>query len=171
MSLVRLRSVIPEDAEWVFDACQDVEIQRWTQVPRPYTRDHARQFVSDPTSEYARWAIEETEHEQPVGVISIHEIGSSTASIGYWMIPRFRGKGFVVAAIRLVCEEIEQRVRGSEADADVVVANIARDNGASRRAVEKAGFALVHEQDGPAVEGLVRVPTCVYARGLAASSP
>ena len=171
MSPVRLRCVIPDDADWIFDACQDIEIQRWTQVPRPYTRDHARQFVSDSTSEYARWAIEATEFEQPVGLISIHEIEGSTASIGYWMIPRFRGKGFVVAAIQLVCEDVEQRVLRSEADADVVIATIARDNGASRRAVEKAGFALAREQDGPAVDGLVPVRTCVYAKRLTASSP
>lgn len=42
---VRLRSLRDDDADWIFDACQDAEIQRWTLVPRPYLREHAESFV------------------------------------------------------------------------------------------------------------------------------
>ena len=42
---VRLRPWRPEDAEAVFAACQDPEVQRWTEVPVPYLREHAEQFI------------------------------------------------------------------------------------------------------------------------------
>src|SRR5512146_3373385 len=34
------------DADAVFQACQDPEIQRWTAVPRPYRREHAVDYVA-----------------------------------------------------------------------------------------------------------------------------
>lgn len=163
MSLVVLREPRLEDVEWITDACQDREIQRWTQVPRPYTRDHAVQFLSGSVGEHARWVIETGDGAHPVGVISIHGIEGAAASIGYWLAPRCRGRGFAVAAIELVREEIVQRVRRSEIRVDVVIAHVARDNAASRRAIEGAGFAEIETQHGPAVEDLAIVDTCVYA--------
>ena len=41
-----LRPFVPADAGAVFSACQDPEIQRWTTVPVPYTRDDAEEFVA-----------------------------------------------------------------------------------------------------------------------------
>ena len=45
-SRVRLRPWRTEDVDAVCAACQDAEIQRWTQVPVPYARKHAEEFVS-----------------------------------------------------------------------------------------------------------------------------
>ena len=42
---VRLRPWRADDAAAVFAACQDREIQRWTQVPVPYTTQDAEGFV------------------------------------------------------------------------------------------------------------------------------
>jgi RimJ/RimL family protein N-acetyltransferase len=38
---VRLRPWRTDDVEAVFAACQDAEIQSWTQVPVPCAREHA----------------------------------------------------------------------------------------------------------------------------------
>jgi RimJ/RimL family protein N-acetyltransferase len=166
MSSVVLRDASLDDVDWVMAACQDDEIQRWTQVPRPYTREHALDFVSGTIDEFARWVIESVDDGHPVGVISIHGIKDGTASIGYWIAPQARGWGFTTAAIRLVCDEIERLKNESSIKVDMVMALIARDNFASRHVVEKAGFDVVNEQLGPAVENLVLVPTCVYAKKL-----
>lgn len=106
------------DVDWILQACQDLEIQRWTQVPRPYSREHALSFVTGPTDEFARWVV---------------QVGAPSES------------GTEVGFVR---------------------AFIARDNSASRRAVERAGFEMVEAQLGPAVEYLVPVPTCVYMKRL-----
>jgi hypothetical protein len=46
-----------DDVDWITEACQDSEILRWTVVPRPYTKDHARSFVADHAGELHAWAI------------------------------------------------------------------------------------------------------------------
>src|SRR5262249_48852237 len=40
-----LRPWRPEDEDAVYRACQDPQIHRWTNVPRPYLREHAHQYV------------------------------------------------------------------------------------------------------------------------------
>ena len=44
---VRLRPFLPEDATWVYEACQGRDRQRWTRVPDPYGRHDAEDFVGD----------------------------------------------------------------------------------------------------------------------------
>jgi RimJ/RimL family protein N-acetyltransferase len=51
---VSLRPWRADDVDAVFAACQDAEIQRWTQVPVPYAREHAEGFVSGIAAE--TWA-------------------------------------------------------------------------------------------------------------------
>lgn len=159
---MRLRQVASSDVDWIFEACQDREIQRWTRVPRPYTLDHASEFVSAPTSEFARWVIQSVASGEPVGVISIHDIELRRASIGYWISPVYRGRGFVVEAIGLVRNEIDRRCATGEITVDVMVATIARDNAASRSVAERSGFEVSRVQFGPAVDHSVEVETCVY---------
>ena len=43
--VVLLRPWRPEDAEEVFRACQDPDLQHFTQVPVPYLLEHAVGFV------------------------------------------------------------------------------------------------------------------------------
>jgi RimJ/RimL family protein N-acetyltransferase len=166
MTSVGLRQLTPGDVDWIFEACQDLDIQRWTQIPRPYAREHAVFFATGASDEFARWVVEVGEPGEPIGVIGIHEIEDSMASIGYWIAPQYRGRGSTTAAISLVCDEIERYRREAGIEVDIVRAFIARDNGASRRTVEKAGFEMVEERLGPAVEDLVPVQTCVYVKRL-----
>lgn len=157
MSTWRLRELVGDDVQWIFDACQDPQIQKWTQVPRPYILDHAMSFVFDPPNEFRRRVIEID--GAPAGMISVHEVDpvSSCASIGYWVRPDYRGRGGVVAAIDALWSEIS-------GTATSMKAYVAEENAASRRALVKAGFECTSVQFGPAVDNLVEVPTCVYER-------
>src|SRR3954451_19029753 len=49
-----LRPWRPADAEAVFRACQDPDIQRWVGVPTPYGLEHAEYFVQRVSP--ANWA-------------------------------------------------------------------------------------------------------------------
>ena len=49
-----LRPLAADDADWIFEACQDSEIQKWTQIPRPYTREHAVSFAKNLAGEIGR---------------------------------------------------------------------------------------------------------------------
>lgn len=133
---MRLRSLRDDDADWIYSACQDAEIQRWTLVPRPYLREHAESFVRGGAGEFRNWVIESAE-SRPVGMISVHSIDDGVASIGYWIAPWGRGVGAATGAVRAVIDELRS-LNGVVA----VTANIAEANVASRRTVESCGFTV-----------------------------
>ncbi len=153
-SVVMLWALEIDDAEWIFEACQDADIQRWTLVPRPYLREHAESFVREGVGELSTWAIVDDDDARPVGMISIHSIENGVASIGYWVAPWGRGRGAASAAVRLVIEMA--RAMGARA----VTADVAEANVASRRTVESCGFTvasvepLVCRDNGVAVDAL-----------------
>lgn len=79
----RLRPLQSSDAEWIYHACQDTEVQRWTQIPRPYTREHAKSFVADQNGERLPNAIINSRTGEPAGVAGIHDIKDGIATVGY----------------------------------------------------------------------------------------
>ena len=83
----QIRDIKQTDASWIFDACQDEQIQYWTTVPKPYLMQHAVSFTNNELNEFKIWVIE-NEDSKPVGVISIHTVDEQgAAEIGYWVAP------------------------------------------------------------------------------------
>ena len=134
----RLRNLESSDAEWITRACQDEEVQRWTKVPRPYTHEHAESFIKDKNGELAAWAIIDSRSQEPVGVIGIHHVINSDASIGYWVAPWSRKSGAASTALRII-PTLARRI----GKAHTLNATIAETNTASRRTAERAGFELI----------------------------
>lgn len=134
----RLRDLHPSDAEWITQACQDAEVQRWTKVPRPFTREHAESFVINKHGELAAWAIIDSRSQEPVGVIGIHHVIDGVASIGYWVAPWGRKSGAASTALRII-PTLARRI----GKAHTLHATIAETNTASRRTAERAGFTLI----------------------------
>jgi RimJ/RimL family protein N-acetyltransferase len=151
---IMLWALLVGDAEWIFEACQDVDIQRWTLVPRPYLREHAESFVRGGVGELSTWAIVDDDDARPIGMISIHAINDGVASIGYWVAPWGRGRGAASAAVRLIVE------MAPAMGARAVTADVAEANVASRRTVERCGFTvasiepLACRDNGVAVDAL-----------------
>ena len=134
----RLRNLESSDAEWITRACQDEEVQRWTKVPRPYTHEHAELFIKDKNGELAAWAIIDSRSQEPVGVIGIHHVVNSVASIGYWIAPWGRKSGAASTSLRII-PTLARRI----GKAHTLQATIAETNTASRRTAERAGFELI----------------------------
>ena len=134
----RLRNLESSDAEWITRACQDEEVQRWTKVPRPYSREHAESFIKDKNGEFAAWAIIDSRSQDPVGVIGIHHVINGVASIGYWVAPWGRKSGAASTALRII-PTLARRI----GNAHTLQATIAETNTASRRTAERAGFTLI----------------------------
>jgi RimJ/RimL family protein N-acetyltransferase len=151
-----------DDVDWITEACQDSEILRWTVVPRPYTKDHARSFVADRAGELRAWAIIDSRNERGSGMLGVHHVVDGVASIGYWIAPWARRRGAATAAVMFACQEL---LKWEEVTA--VSATIAETNTASRSVAERAGLVLV---DTPPTQtcpdGDAAVVSVVYRRFL-----
>jgi RimJ/RimL family protein N-acetyltransferase len=142
---LHLRPWVPSDAGAVFRICQDSDIQRWTRVPSPYSREDAVGYVSQLSP--AQW---ESGDGAPFAVLdsttgdvlaSVGFVGFSRqdamAEIGYWCAAEARGRGITAQAVGAVCRWgfAAQGLARVEWLAEV-------GNTASRRVAEKAGFTV-----------------------------
>jgi RimJ/RimL family protein N-acetyltransferase len=157
----RLRALQPHDAEWIYRACQDPDIQRWTMVPRPYTREHADSFVVDRGGELAAYAIVTSATDEPIGVAGLHHVRDGVASVGYWVAPWGRGHGAAANALQILQSIISQQTQ-----AHTVRALIAETNIASRRTAERAGFTLTGPDPDTCPDGANQVVALRYESAL-----
>ena len=157
-----LRSISASDSTWIFDACQDKEIQYWTTVPKPYLKEHAEGFANGKTKEFKVWVIE-NKQGKAVGVISIHEVDNDgNAEIGYWVAPWGRGKNAVADAIG----EVEKFAQ-TQSNIKRLQATISDLNKASQRVAEKAGLLRVEASCKMCPAGDIETPSSTYQKNLA----
>jgi RimJ/RimL family protein N-acetyltransferase len=130
-----LRSWRAEDAPAVCAACQDPEIQYWMPIiPRPYTIEDARTFVSGELDLGPhQFAIEQ--EGTVVGSIGMRVNENDTGHIGYWCLAELRGRGIVPRGVRRLCLYAldDLGLQRLELITDP-------DNAASQRVAEKVGF-------------------------------
>ena len=153
----RLRPLQSSDAEWIYQACQDSEVQRWTQIPRPYTRDHAKSFVADQNGELLANAIINSRTGEPAGVAGIHHIKNGVATVGYWIAPQARRAGAASTALKIL-PTIARRL----GDAQTVRAIIAETNVASRATAERAGFKIARKSAEHCPDGATQTTALDY---------
>ena len=153
----RLRSLEASDAEWITRACQGEEVQRWTKVPSPYTRQHAESFIADNNGDLAAWAIIDSRSQEPVGVCGIHHITNGVASVGYWVAPWGRKSGAASTALQIL-RTLAKRIGNVHA----LQATIAESNSASRRTAERAGFQVIGRSSETCPDGSSKVQGILY---------
>lgn len=139
-SKVLLRPWAPADADDVFAACQDVEIQRWTPVPSPYEHADAVAYVTEVAPSAweqggAVFAVIETASGSLAGSIGAHRMSDGVAHVGYWTVPAVRGRGLTSDALRTLTGWFLRA--GGAARVELVVEPA---NFASVRVAEAAGF-------------------------------
>jgi uncharacterized protein YhfF/predicted acetyltransferase len=153
----RLRGLETSDAEWITRACQDEEVQRWTKVPRPYTREHAESFIENKNGELPAWAIIDSRSQEPVGMIGIHHVINGVASIGYWVAPWGRKSGAASTVLRII-PTLARRI----CKAHTLQATIAETNTASRRTAERGGFTLIGNSTDSCPDGPTSATGLIY---------
>jgi RimJ/RimL family protein N-acetyltransferase len=151
----------------VHAACQDAEIQRWTEVPLPYLPEDAEQFVGPVAAD--TWAeggaLFAVEHDGAlVGSMGVHGVRDGVAPVGYWTVPAHRGRGLTGEALRVLTD-------WALAQPDVHRVELVAEpaNTGSCRVAESAGFRA---------EGVLRsryphrgVPTDVVLYAVLATDP
>ncbi|MEU7028569.1 GNAT family N-acetyltransferase [Streptomyces sp. NPDC046275] len=102
---LRLRVFTPADTDAVHQACQSPDIQRWTQVPSPYTREDAELFTTRivpdgwrADSDYA-FAVEPLEGGPLIAAVGLHTRGPGVREVGFWAVAEQRGRGYVTEAV------------------------------------------------------------------------
>ncbi|GAA3154433.1 GNAT family N-acetyltransferase [Blastococcus jejuensis] len=137
---VRLRPWRDDDVDAVFAACQDAEIQRWTEVPVPYRREHAAGFVGEIAARTwaaggGQFAVETREGTGPVGAMTLFPPRDGVGAGGYWTGGAHRGRGFTGEALRILAGWAfdELGLRRLELVVDPA-------NAGSRGVAESAGF-------------------------------
>jgi RimJ/RimL family protein N-acetyltransferase len=160
--MFQLRRLEDDDIEWIFDACQDEAIQRWTLIPRPYSLEDAEWFIEN-EPEYRTMVIEDSESSIPLGLVSIHGIDEVTreAPVGYWIAPWGRGMKAASAAVNLLIATITP-----DENIQSVIAYIAEENTASRRTIERSGFVEVEREWGLARDFLNEVMSIKYRKNI-----
>jgi RimJ/RimL family protein N-acetyltransferase len=142
---LQLRPFLPRDAEAVYAACQDPEIQRWTTVPVPYGRHHAERYVSD--NSVTGWeagagrsyAVTDATSGELLGTVGLVEYdpAEAVAELGYWVAPAARGQGVAAQASAALARWCFGALGVARLQWTAEVGNEA-----SRRAAERAGFTV-----------------------------
>lgn len=153
----RLRTLQSSDAKWIYHACQDAEVQHWTKIPRPYTREHAKSFVVDQNGELLANAVIDSRTGEPAGVVGIHHIKDGVATVGYWIAPQARRAGAASTALKIL-PSIARRI----GDAQTVRAIIAETNVASRATAERAGFNIARKSAEQCPDGATQTTAIDY---------
>jgi RimJ/RimL family protein N-acetyltransferase len=137
---VCLRPWRTDDVDAVFAACQDPEIQRWTQVPVPYAAEHAAEFVGTVAPQTwadggALFAVEPLDGGPLVGSMGLLPPSDGVGEVGYWTAPGQRGRGLTGEALRVLTDWALDVLGVHRVELLVDPANTG-----SRRVAESAGF-------------------------------
>ena len=144
---VALREWQPADADALV-AGIDEEVLRWIpEIPRPYRRKHAEQFLAAPPDDVSRAVLVDGD---VVGSIGMRRMYGHGGHLGYWCALRARNRGVMTSALTQFCALAldELGLKRLELVADP-------DNVASLRLAERVGFqregllrSLVEHPDG-----------------------
>ncbi|HEX8630357.1 MAG TPA: GNAT family N-acetyltransferase [Catenuloplanes sp.] len=105
-----LRAWRPDDAEAMYRACQDADIQRWTPIPSPYPMEEAVTYVTERSPNAwaagtgAPMAVTELATGRLLGFTGLVRLNlpEHTAELGYWVAPWARGHNVAERAGRVV---------------------------------------------------------------------
>ncbi|MEO8106695.1 MAG: GNAT family N-acetyltransferase [Actinomycetes bacterium] len=137
-----LRPFVTLDADAVFVACQDEQIQRWTTVPSPYRREDADQFVASCPERWAAgsptFACIEVRTGALVASADLQDCEAEQGPmIGFWVAPGARGGGIAVTVIQRLARWAFDELALPRVRWAAYVGN-----GRSRRVAERAGFVM-----------------------------
>lgn len=143
-----LRPPRADDAAWIYDACQDPEIARWTRVPSPYTARDAVEFLQRSAEEWAEgsgyaFVIAATETGELLGTIGVSRFDDDArgAEIGYWLARDGRGRGAATAAVSGLTHWCTHRLGLERLEATVAIGN-----DASEAVLSRCGFTCIDRQ-------------------------
>ncbi|GAB3649010.1 GNAT family N-acetyltransferase [Glycomyces tarimensis] len=138
---LRLRRLDERDLDDLTAACADAETQRFTTVPRGYTRELADSWLRTCRGRWDRgesvlYVLADAE-DRYCGSVELKLGAPGEAEIGYFSAPWARGRGWMTAAAKRLC-----RLGFEELSLERIEWRAVVGNEASRRVAEKVGFVI-----------------------------
>ncbi|MFG2562342.1 GNAT family N-acetyltransferase [Streptomyces sp. NPDC048496] len=160
-----LRPFRRSDADEVYAACQDPDIQRWTVVPSPYSRADAELFTEklsqsgwQDDSMY-NFAVVRRDGGVMTGALGIdRRTLPGTYEVGFWTAKEHRGLGYTTEAVRAAAHWTFTALGGDRLEWRAEVGNVP-----SRAVAQRAGFRLEGGQRSGLLNKGVRRDTWVGA--------
>lgn len=136
---LRLRPIVPDDAEALHATMADAELMRWwSSAPHESTAE-TRQYVTyTPDRDGMRsWAITRPPEDRALGWVTVIARRAGVSELGYLLAREHWGQGIAREAVACVIDQLfgVEGVRRVYGDVDP-------DNHASRRLLESLGFTL-----------------------------
>ncbi|MFB6784223.1 GNAT family N-acetyltransferase [Streptomyces sp. NPDC056352] len=160
-----LRPFRRSDADEVYAACQDPDIQRWTVVPSPYSRADAELFTEklspsgwQDDSMY-NFAVVRRNGGALTGALGINRRTlPGTYEVGFWTAKEHRGLGYMTEAVRAAAHWTFTALGGDRLEWRAEVGNVP-----SLAVAQRAGFRLEGDQRSGLLNKGVRRDTWVGA--------
>lgn len=141
-SIISLRAVEPEDADFMFEAEQDPDAWKYSDYVAPLSKElltqYALNYDADPfRSGQLRLIIDYK--NTPIGIADIFDISTRhlRADTGIYILPTFRGRGFAKEALEMLSEFCKVRLGLHQ-----ITACISELNTAAECCYFSAGFRL-----------------------------
>jgi RimJ/RimL family protein N-acetyltransferase len=161
---VTLRPWEPADVSFVYDACQDADILRWTNLPSPFKAADAIALLHLSTSlreegKAALFAITSTDQGELLGAASVRDVDHRRrqALVGYWLAFDARHRGVATVAVNALSAWALTTL-----DLDEVYADVLHGNDASIRVLERCGYEVGYE--GSCTQRGLSRPSTRYVR-------
>jgi ribosomal-protein-alanine N-acetyltransferase len=139
---VRVRLIADSDLDAIATACRDTEIARYTTVPSPYERHHAREWQQRSSAGMAAGTdigavVVDAHTDELLGSVGLHAIDPATGRCagGYWVAAEARRRGVASRGMRLLCEYAARELGVAR-----IELWIEPDNLPSQRVAEAVGF-------------------------------
>jgi len=128
------------DARQMAELAKDKSVARFTRIPHPYTIKDAYKFLRECDKKWKEgnnynFGIFLKDNMQ-IGSIGIHEISrvNKKCEIGYYLGKRFRGKGHMTEAVKLILEFIFKKLKLHRIEVTIHPENIR-----SQKLIERVG--------------------------------
>jgi RimJ/RimL family protein N-acetyltransferase len=162
LALSKIREYVPGDAAAIAQQCNNHNISKWltNNFPHPYSLQDAHNWINHNLAISANgppqnFAIVDLETDSVIGGIGIKpgtDVYSHTAEVGYWLGEGYWGRGIISEALPAFTRWVWQNSEVKRLWAGVFDGNMA-----SRRVLEKAGYAYEGKMRGHVQkEGIVR---------------
>ena len=98
----------PDDAQAIFEYCQDPDFETYLTIPWPYRLGDARYFITEhvprgwSTGQELTWAMRSSDGEL-IGIVGLRK-KMGHFDIGFWLGSSHRGHGYMPEAVRSVLD-------------------------------------------------------------------